>query len=479
MANLVFPVVEPLRVSRSDVRRKLEEARTRGVVVAGLGLTGIAACKLFSKAGISVTAIDEKKPQENLIEELNVKVLAGEKVSELKEGAFALFSPGIAPGSSLGKFCFERGIPSLSELDLLGELVSDPLVGITGTNGKSTTTTLVFEMLKEAGQPVELVGNVGVPFVEVIRKNELFGRENLKRKFVAEISSYQLEWAEICRPKVSIWLNLAENHLERHGTMENYLAAKSRLIESQNKPDFAILSAEDPNFSEIKKRTKAEIVTFGSRSLGENSVVLKGDNAVITLGSKRVDFSLKESPLIGAHNRMNLAVAGAAALLTGGSESSILKVIREFRGLEHRLESVPNRRKVVILNDSKATSVHAAASDLIAVKNYFSGKKIVLLLGGQAKQGSWTPLVEQFGERVRMVVGFGRDGKEIVNTLSESVKTIEYITVSALEEAVKAVSKKIEEGEILLFAPACASYDAYSGFEERGRHFKKLVEEFI
>jgi UDP-N-acetylmuramoylalanine--D-glutamate ligase len=453
------------KVSRDEVCGVIGRAQTAGVVVCGLGLTGIAAVRLFQRSGIRVNAILDDNPQKRgSASELavSIKAVADE---EVRGSAFALFSPGIHPGGDLAQSVFSLGIPSLSELDLLGEFVGEPLVGVTGTNGKSTTATLIGKMLE-----AEIVGNIGTPFIELI---ENLSTPCRKRRLVAELSSYQLEYASSVAPQVGAFLNLAENHLERHGTMERYFREKLRLIESSQ--TIAVLCADDERLRTLQREGRS--VWFGQRVTGEGSVRYSRAEITAQLDGEVVNFDLSRTRLIGAHNRANLAAAAVSALLCSADRKVIQQVIDTFPGLEHRLEVVPTTGESVVINDSKATTPHATLSALNAVRESFPGREIVLMLGGQAKDASWNELAFGLGPEVKHLIGFGGDGERVVREVTEFASGYEFCSFNTLRDALHFTLPRLKPNQLLLFAPGCASFDEFSGFEERGREFKRLLRE--
>lgn len=449
------------KVIREEVGAALNAARETGVIVCGLGLTGKAAVELFKRSGVKVNAVlDDDQRKSDFAASLGVRLLPL-ATEELRGSAFSLFSPGVNPAKELAQSVFNLGVPSISELDLLGHCVCEPLVGVTGTNGKSTTATLISQMLS-----AELVGNIGTPFIQLIE--DLYSPQTM-RKLVAEISSYQLEYASKVSPKVGVFLNLAENHLERHGTLECYFEEKLRLIEDASTT--AVLCADDPMLRRIQRRA----IWFGRTCSGEGSASYSKERIEVSLGNERFYFDLRESQLIGAHNRANLAAAAISALLCGATEREIQRVIEQFPGLEHRLELVPNAQGVIVINDSKATTPHATLSDLTAVRERYSDTPIHLMVGGQAKTGSWRELALALKPSVCEVVGFGADGSSVIEKIEQSEGRLDTSSFPNLADALSAVLSRIKPGEILLFAPGCASFDEFSGFEERGREFKRLV----
>jgi len=471
VAKDAVPLVEPPRIPRTAVLSALELGKKKGALICGQGLTGRAAFKLFSDLGVQSFRLDERPGQGIFTPPFSKEVLL-----QFSEAAFVFVSPGVAPGGALTAPLWELGLRSLSEIDLLGEVLSDPLVAVTGTNGKSTTATLIHRMLLESGLSNELVGNIGTPFVDLVGAGD-FPVKASARNFVAEVSSYQLEYCSEIRPKVAALLNLAENHLERHGSMERYLQEKLRITKFQTSCDFFVVSADDPLSARMVAETKAQLVPFGINARGENYSRIDGTRLELSLLGKSYTFDLKTTKLLGAHNLQNIAAATAASILAGATELGIIRAISSFNGLAHRLERVPNILERVILNDSKATTPHATYSDLLAVKAAFPAKKITLLLGGQAKQGSWDRVGQELYPQVERLIGFGGDGESIIASIKAVEPRLESCYFRTLREATSAA---LEAGDsLVLFAPGCASFDEFTGFEARGEAFKRYVAEIV
>jgi UDP-N-acetylmuramoylalanine--D-glutamate ligase len=413
-------------------------------------------------------------------------------------------------------------------------------VAVTGTNGKTTTTSLIHAMLAASGREIYLAGNIGKPLVELLTPEQISAPELRPRKdpffpMVAELSSYQLESSVGLSPHVGVWLNLSENHLERHKTMERYLDAKARLFAGQRlKGDFAVISASDSYAPQMKKRVRVgtshtfpfarwtggqasvtrdtvtqDTVTHGEVPHGEathcevtHCEVTHGEATHGTDTSRQAalphrgsfydaesgvitffyhgeveEYSVKRSPLLGAHNKMNIAAAIPAARICGATPEEVQRTIDTFQPIEHRLEFVRELGGVAYINDTKATTVGAAAAALDALYSELPERRIVLLLGGQAKHGSWEPLRERLERSCFAAICFGGDGAKILTEL-QSPAALERCALSrteALEEALSRATLLAQPGDIVLLSPGCASFDAYKNFEERGHHFKSLV----
>ena len=469
-------IAEPVRVRREQVLAQLDSAKV--AIIAGAGITGKAAAQFFRARGLNSYFVSDEPEKDSTGECLSVDALPRLSAHE----AFAVFSPGIAPGGALAQSLFERGFRSISELDLYGELINEPLVAVTGTNGKSTVTSLIHEMLIASGSDSALLGNIGVSFFSALTE-----REKFPDKSVCELSSYQLEWCDRVTPLVSVFLNLAENHLERHLTMANYFSAKAKIFRTQSASQFTVLNRDDFWCIKAAGETSANVIRFGvipeNAALDESGYFsfLSNSSSTLTIRLPEVEeeFDLTGTRLIGFHNRMNLAAAIPAALLAGATRTGIQRVIADFQGLEHRLELVQNPRGLKIVNDSKATTAHAAANDLKAVLGSERGD-VHLLIGGLKKIGSWKVLAEALSStRVPTINFFGKDGAEILDELRSYGVTQPLRYFPTLKEALRESLLQLGPGDTLLFAPGCPSFDAYSGFEERGRHFKQLVQELV
>jgi UDP-N-acetylmuramoylalanine--D-glutamate ligase len=446
----------------------MEVPKDKNVIVVGAGLTGVSATKALLKLGNKVLILDENKvPQEraqqliSLGADVKDDIRAQSKIAQTKLALqaelspqkyhFALMSPGVSPSGIVGELIRAAKIPFCSELDFAQQLLGRPLIAVTGTNGKSTTVSLITAMLEASGIAVHCVGNIGVPLLD------LFDGATKDLKYIAEVSSYQLELANEFSPQIAVWLNLSKNHLERHGSMENYLLAKSRIFLQQSSIDFAILGETDPHFKEMAKYVRGKLLTF-------NQVQAK--------------YSLADCKLIGKHNRLNISASILAAQLAGATEEGIKEALRTFTGLEHRIEHVRNLNGVTIINDSKSTTVAATEAAIEALSAEYAG--LHLLVGGKAKEGGWDDINQALFEKVRSLTGFGADGEMIIDTLSKiiSKQDIKFLYRKEIKDSLQQAVQSAVSGDAVLFSPGCASFDAFQNFEERGREFKRIVECF-
>ncbi len=506
-----------LTTLQNRVQALLERADGRRVAVLGSGVTGKAVAKLLARAGYSVTVVDEREIAKAVCEQFaqhRIDILdqlkpeeatAAVRVAE-QDFALAVLSPGIGFESPLGRLFGRVGVPKLSEIDLGIAFLGMPEVAVTGTNGKTTTVTLIHQMLLASGLDSELIGNVGTPFVSLVEPETLrvaIGNIPKREKLlVAEVSSYQLEAAFDFSPHIGVCLNIEDDHLERHGTFDNYLLAKSRIFSAQRAmEDWAILWADDPNFKKIRSFVKGNFLPCGmatpERLRERNGCFIDEAEDRIVFAREGVfeEYSLADWKPLGFHNRLNLAAAIAAARLAGATHDGVAKVIAEFNALPHRIEVVGEINDVLYVNDSKGTNVSAVKVAVDTILSTMKHRKIVLLLGGQAKLGSWEPIREVLGGAVRQVIGFGASGDYIAEQLEvkfdvvangtpqgkirSGLWQVPFHRVSTLTDAVQDAAKSSQEGDVVLLSPGCASFDAYSDYAARGEHFRNIVQQLI
>jgi UDP-N-acetylmuramoylalanine--D-glutamate ligase len=437
------------------------------VLVVGLARTGVAVSLFAAGYGATVTATDEK-PESALgeaaarLRAVGVKLeLGGHPASIFFDQDLIVVSPGVPANLAPMVLAHVSGIPVWSEIELAWRFLRGKMVAITGSNGKTTTTSLVAHILESAGIPTLVGGNIGAPLISLVE------RSTDSTVTVAEISSFQLEAIEAFRPEIGVLLNLTPDHLDRHASFADYAAAKMRLFENQLERDFAVLNADDP---EVTKRmpSKSHVVWFSRQKRVAEGVFQLDDQIVFRLeGSetpigKRSDISLR-----GEHNVENVLAACAAAYLAGATPSAIANGVKTFRGVEHRLEFVAEIGGVNFYNDSKATNVDAALKAIEA----FPGPLIVIL-GGKDKGSPYTPLADALRAKGRAAVLIGESAEKIAADLGDVVATIDAGT---LDRAVEIAVERAQPGDTVLLAPACSSFDQFENYEQRGRTFKQLV----
>jgi len=441
------------------------DLRGRKVLVIGLARTGRECARFLVEQGASVT-VSDLRPEAELKDE--VKGLAGlpiryffgaEERRWLEAIDCVIPSPGVAAENPLLSGAAATGIPVLSEIELAYRFFRAPLVAVTGTNGKSTTTTLIGEMVKAGGRKVFVGGNLGTPFIGAVSGEWDWG--------VLEISSFQLEWVERFRPRIAVLLNVTEDHLDRYTTFDDYRRAKERIFEAQSEGDFAVLNREDPRVWALKANVKARVISFGFAEVSEGAYAT-ANMIVWRDGANEERFPLADVKIQGVHNVENIMAAVAAAKLAGIARQPIQKTLENFPGLEHRLEFVREKDGVSYYNDSKGTNVGAVVKSLAG----FSAP-VILIAGGVDKGGDYGPLEEGIKRKVRRLVLFGAAKNVIARALGHLTETV---IVENLAAAVGDAAAAARTGDVVLLSPACSSFDQFRNYAERGRSFKNLVQ---
>ena len=445
------------------------ELRGKRVLVVGLARTGVAAALFCAARGAKVTATDKRT--ENEIGEAIAPLrtvgvhleLGGHRENTFLEQDLIIPSPGVPADVPLLQAARTKGVTIWSEVELADRFLHGRLIGITGSNGKTTTTSLVEHILKTAGFSTILAGNIGTP---LIARVEQTSDETVA---VVELSSFQLEIIETFRPNISVFLNLTPDHLDRHHTLEAYGRAKARIFENQTEADSAILNADDPATTPLVP-AKPHVYWFNRKQRVAQGAFVRGNEIVFRHdGQEEAVLNLKEIPLPGAHNVENVLAAVAATYLAGAEPVAIAKGVRSFAGVEHRLEFVAEISGVRYYNDSKATNVDATLKALDA----FPGR-ILIVLGGKDKGSDYTVLQKPLREKAILALLIGAAADKIEKQITGSV-AIER--AGTIERAVEIASHAARPGDVVLLAPACASFDQFQNYEHRGRVFKDLVHQ--
>ncbi len=442
------------------------------VTVVGLGRSGLAAAQLLVDLGAEVTVTDKssaeavKKRAEKLKVWGSVKVEVGKHSQEAIEGAdLIVVSPGVPPDSPPFTLAREKGIPLMGELELGACWCPAPIIAVTGTNGKSTTVTLTGELLKAAGRKVIVAGNIGNPLCAKARELSKDGFA------VVEVSSFQLETIGNFRPFIAAILNVSADHLDRyHNSFSHYLKVKERLLSYQEAEDFAVLNADDDNLCKdsLYPAGRARTFFFSRQRQLREGVFVEGGKIISQWGGKRVFIlTCDELNIKGTHNLENALAATAIAVICKVEPRIISGVLRRFPGLPHRLEFVDEIGGVRFINDSKGTNVGAVARSLEGLKG-----GVILIAGGRDKGGDYAILKEPVKEKVKALILLGEAKDKIKKDLAGTTYIKE---VDSLEEAVRVSYSLAVGGETVLLSPACASFDMFKNFEERGRVFKKAV----
>jgi UDP-N-acetylmuramoylalanine--D-glutamate ligase len=445
------------------------DLREKRVLVVGLARTGVATSLFCAARGARVTATDSRTEAEigeaiAKLKDVGVELeLGSHRAETFLDQDLIIPSPGVPADAVHLQVARAKGVVVWSEIELAYRFMKGRLIGITGSNGKTTTTSLVEHILKTAGMQTILAGNIGTPLIGCVdaMKDDICT--------VVELSSFQLELIDTFRPNISVFLNLTPDHLDRHHTFEAYGAAKARLFENQTGEDAAILNADDaattpyaPSLPRVYWISRKQRVAQGVYVRGEE-IVFRQDGAEETL------LKLEDIPLAGGHNVENVLAAAAAARLAGASASEIANGVRTFAGVEHRLEFVAEVAGVRYYNDSKATNVDATLKALGA----FPGR-ILVILGGKDKGSDYTPLQKPLREKAILALLIGAAAEKIEKQISGSVALERAET---LERAVETASHAAQRGDVVLLAPACASFDQFQNYEHRGRVFKDLVKQ--
>jgi UDP-N-acetylmuramoylalanine--D-glutamate ligase len=408
--------------------------------------SGIAAAKRSTAIGARVL-VTEIKPTSDAAQELKdlgIEVELGGHSARSIETDLIVVSPGIHLDIPILEEAKKKGVPIISEIELAYQILKKPIIAVTGTNGKTTTTTLIGEMLKAGGKKVAVAGNIGNPLVAV---------DDRKLDYVvAEISSYQLESIKDFKPWISLILNIQEDHIERHGSMEEYINQKARIFMNQSGDDYVVYNQDDPHVLEMVKVARAELIGFS-----------KNHPEIITIHPDSIKIP-------GKHNLENALAAVEAAYLCGIGKDTVSEVLRTFPGVEHRIEPVKTINGIEFYNDSKATNPD---STLVALDT-FVDRKVILILGGKDKGVALDALCEKVKQTAKAVVLVGEATKRLKSALENS-GYINIIVVRSMGNAVRRSFKLAKNGDVVLLSPACASFDMFTDFEERGRVFKDIV----
>jgi len=443
------------------------DLKGKKVLVVGLARTGIAAAK-FLKAKGSLVTTTEVKPGEEMkeaVQELRGMDIStewgGHQIETFLNQDTIVVSPGVDLSIEPIQKAIKHGVRVISEIELAYHFIHVPIIAVTGTNGKTTTTLLIGEMLKEDGKKVGVGGNVGEPLV-------LFadGKDQWE-VLVVEISSFQLEAIEDFRPRISVLLNITEDHLDRYSSYTDYIEAKMRIFANQNSGDLAVLNRDDPIVIQFKEKVKAKKVLFSLSEKLDEGAFSNGQTISLRLGGKREEYSLAKTPLKGVHNVENMMAALTTARIFGCSKKAIQAVLNRFEGLEHRLEFIREIEGVRFYNDSKGTNVGSVVKSLQS----FS-EPVILIAGGKDKNGDLGPLEELIQKRVKHLILIG-EAKERMNR--ELGGLTDTVMAKTMEEAVLLAHQKAKAGEVVLLSPACSSFDMFKDYKERGKVFKESV----
>jgi UDP-N-acetylmuramoylalanine--D-glutamate ligase len=443
------------------------------VVVVGLARSGIAAAGFLASRGARVLATDRKPEGELPPEALSLRgkgvtlELGAHREATFTGADAVVVSPGVPWELRELAAARARGVPVMAELELGFRFIPGPVVAVTGTKGKSTTTAALGAMLKEMGRDVRVGGNIGQAVTGLVEG------ATARTQFVLEVSSFQLEGTDTFRPQVAVFLNLSTDHLDRHPTFEDYARAKARIFRNQTDEDWAVVNVDDPAVKALAQLGAAKQVGFHpqgapSEDPDRDESYFAGDEAVARLGAKRGTlFRRSEVQVPGDHLASDLLAAATAARLMGAAPEAIARAVRSFSGIPHVLERVAELRGVAFFNDSKATNVDAARRSLEA----FAGP-VLAIVGGRFKGGDFADLRPAFESHGKAVFAIGEARHRVRDALSPVVPVFDC---GSLEEAVDLAWEEADAGDTILLAPACSSFDMFADYAERGNAFKRAV----
>jgi len=455
-------------------RRAEMQLKNKRVLVVGLGKSGMAAALFLRDRGARVTVSDARSVavlEKEIPALLDVGIMVeagGHGLLTFRRQDLIVVSPGVPYDTPELKQVRAFGLPVIGELELASRFLQGQVVAITGSNGKTTTTSLLGKIFTDSGRPTLVGGNIGTPVIELVKES------SAATMTVLEVSSFQLETVEQFHPHIAVVLNITPDHLDRHGTFEAYQAAKARITARQGAGDFLVLNGEDTPTQMIAGKTRAQVFWFSGRRPIKRGAFVHGESVLFLPkegGRAEPVMPVAEIPLRGAHNVENVLAAVCAARLGGVAAESIRASVREFKAVEHRLEFVAAVRGVEYYNDSKATNVDATRKALEA----FPGG-VRLILGGKDKDSDYAELAELARARVKVVYTIGSAAEKIERQL---VGVVKMESAGTLDAAVRRAAEDAVAGDVVLLAPACASFDQFENYEHRGRVFKELVKQLL
>lgn len=443
-------------------------------LVCGMAKSGIASARLLNKLGAKVILQDIKTKDSigeiaDTLEKEGISLYLGKNPDDIiEEIDMIVLSPGVPYDLEFLVKAREMGKETIGEIELSSRFCACPIIGITGTNGKTTTTSLVGEVLKKHNSGARVVGNIGFPFADEVLE--------LKKEdyAVAELSSFQLESVSSLRPKISAVLNITPDHLNRHYTVDNYAKAKERIFEFQGEEDFAILNFEDSYCRDMAQRAKAGVVYFSSERKLDKGVYSDEKSIYINIGEHKDEIvvDIDDMNILGKHNVENAMAAVAILFCAGVSLDTIREGLKSFKGVEHRIEYVREYNGIEFFNDSKGTNPDAAIRAVLAMK-----RPICLIGGGYDKGSEFDEWVKEFKGRVKFLA--------IIGAVSEQLKDCcdrlgfeSYKLFNSFEEAIEGCMQNAESGDCVLLSPACASWDMFDSYEQRGDIFKEIVNKY-
>ncbi|MGP0566614.1 MULTISPECIES: UDP-N-acetylmuramoyl-L-alanine--D-glutamate ligase [unclassified Nitrospina] len=436
------------------------------IAIVGLARTGIATANFLAQRGAKVTVCDQKPlaELEEAVRQLDAGIETRFETSAPEGDTLDLIvlSPGVDIHNPELEPARQKGVEVISELELASRLCTTPIIAVTGTNGKTTTTSLIGALLKGAGYDIKVGGNIGVPFVALIDPPP-------RDYMVLEVSSFQLEGVDTFHPFISVILNLTPDHLDRHGSMETYAALKERIAARQTEDDWMVINADDPWVKKMAENKKAQTVSFSTRYELPVGAYLEEGTAFLQWGGSAIPvIEMDDLKPALARQMENVLAAMAAAYLAGVDPAAMPATLREFEGLPHRLEWIRTVNGVEFINDSKGTNIGAVEKSL----NSFD-RPVILIAGGKDKGGDFSALKEIFLGRVKFLVLIGEARSKIEAVLNGS---FDHEAAESMDAAVQAAYRHAEPGDVVLLSPACASFDMFRDYADRGERFRECVQ---
>jgi UDP-N-acetylmuramoylalanine--D-glutamate ligase len=454
------------------------QLKDKNIVVVGLGRTGLAAARFLHRQGARVLVADEADEAQlggsvRMLREMGVALELGpHRITSFKSADLIVVSPGVSHTIEPIKQAKSRNIPLMSEVELASRFITEPIVAVTGTNGKTTTTGLLEQMLKNSGISVFVGGNIGNPLIEYV------GSGQKTQVVVAEISSFQLDTIDSFRPKISVMLNITADHLDRYPNFEAYADSKIRVFSNQQADDVAVLNGSDPLIRAKTKEIKSQRLFFPALQANEQGAVLNGKRIILHLAKlKQIEsgnrnqkyLDISKIRLRGRHNFENVCAASLAALASGATLEGIQKTLDHFKGLAHRLEPVATINGAQYYNDSKATNVDGV---LRALDSF--AKPVLLLMGGRDKGGDFSVLQDHIRTHAKELIVMGEAAETIRAALGQLLPTK---VAASMQDAVATAYQDANPEDVVLLSPGCSSFDWYRSYAERGDDFRRAVEE--
>lgn len=444
------------------------------IVVVGLGRTGMATAQFLNKRRVSVVVTDmageeELGSQVDSLRRTGVRVELGEhRPAIFDEADMIVISPGVPHEIEPVRMAANRGIPVIGEIELASRFIQEPIVAVTGTNGKTTTIELLGEMLKKSGRSIFVGGNIGNPLIGYADSDEK------AEIVVAEISSFQLDTIKTFKPHIGVLLNITPDHLDRYENFDAYAGSKLRLFENQGPEDFSILNSGDPLVLSLTQYIKTNKLYFTNPAENAAGATLNGSRIIINPGSclpvttEPLYLDITKLKLVGRHNLENVCAASLAALAAGGTIEGVQNALDSFQGLPHRLEFIRSINEVDFYNDSKATNVDAVDRALQCFSN-----PVILIMGGLDKGGEFETLQDTVRRHAKQIILLGAAASKITSVLGQEIATE---TVESMQAAVQSALGSAAPGDVVLLSPGCASFDMYTSYAERGDDFRREVE---